>query len=434
MEKLIEKLKSKRKISVREVRELILSRDKWPEDLHASLAKRALEMGENFYAYDIAENIPENDPKSALQKLHIMALALARSGSLARASELLEQLPDSDSTEIVGLKSRILKDMAVNTVDEEKKRELFRQSADFSLAIFERKNQYYNGINAASCFFMAGDKDIAQQLVREKVLPLCRQIENPGLWEEATLGECFLLLNDCDAAALHYGIAAGIAVNEGQLGSFASTLKQFYMLAVNFPDDCIARIIEKMQLPAVGIFSGHMIDRPERKTPRFPAYAEEQVRRELASIIRKRNIRIAFSSCACGGDILFLEEVLKAGGECFIVPPLPLNETIVNSVDIIPGADWKERLFAIFRNENVFVFEPECDEIGVDDDAIVYDFTNRYILGIAAFRSQTLHFPLFGVTVWNGERSGLTGGTDSAISLWQQKNIPLDIITPEIRK
>ena len=434
MKKLVEKLKGRQKLSVREVRELIRNPEKWPEDLTALLARRALEMGENFYAYDIAENIPENSPENFLQKIHIMALALARSGSLERASELLEKLPDSDSTEIVGLKSRILKDMAVNTTDPEKKRQLFRQSAELSLAIFERKNQYYNGINAASCLFMAGEKDTAQQLVREKVLTLCQQIENPGLWEEATLGECFLLLNDCEAAALHYGIAAGIAVNEGQLGSFASTLKQFYMLAVNFPEDCIARIIEKMHLPGIGIFSGHMIDRPERKSPRFPAYAEEQVRGELAAVIRKRNIRIAFSSCACGGDILFLEEVLKAGGECFIVPPLPLDDTIANSVDIIPGANWKERLFAIFRNENVFVFEPECDEIGVDDDAIVYDFTNRYILGIAAFRSQTLHFPLFGVTVWNGEKSGLVGGTDSAIAHWQQRNIPLDIITPEIRK
>ena len=434
MEKLVEKLKSRRKISVREVRELIRNRDKWPEDLFALLARRALEMGENFYAYDIAENIPENDPQSVVQKLHIMALALARSGSLERASELLKKLPDSDSTEIVGLKSRILKDMAVNTVDEEKKRELFKQSAELSLSIFKQKNQYYNWINAASCLFMAGEKNAAEKLIREEVLPLCQAVENPGLWEEATLGECFLLLNDYEVAATHYGTAANIALQSGQLGNFASTLKQFYMLAANFPENSIQLVIEKMHLPGIGIFSGHMIDRPGRKIPRFPAYAEEQVRSELAEIIRKRNIRIAFCSCACGGDILFLEEVLKAGGECFIVPPLPMEATISGSVDIIPGANWKERLFNIFKNDNVFVFEPECDEIGVDDDAIVYDFTNRYILGIAVFRSQTMHFPLFGVTVWNGEKSGLTGGTDSAIAHWQQKNIPLDIVTPEIKK
>ena len=142
MKKLVEKLKGRQKLSVREVRELIRNPEKWPEDLTALLARRALEMGENFYAYDIAENIPENSPETFLQKIHIMALALARSGSLERASELLEKLPDSDSTEIVGLKSRILKDMAVNTTDPEKKRQLFHQSAELSLAIFERKKQY----------------------------------------------------------------------------------------------------------------------------------------------------------------------------------------------------------------------------------------------------------------------------------------------------
>ncbi|MBR7121551.1 MAG: hypothetical protein IKC94_04840 [Lentisphaeria bacterium] len=434
MEKIIEKLKNKQKISAREVRELIRNRKKLPRELFAVLAKRVLEMGENFYAYDLAENIPDHPPENLLQKIHIMALALARSGSLERASELLEQLPDSDDTEIVGLKSRILKDMAANTTGQEARRQLFKQSARLSLAVFEQKNQYYNGINAASCLFMAGENAAAGKLVREKILPLCRKFDHPGLWEEATLGECFLLLNECETAAEHYGKAADIAVNNGLAGSLASTLKQFYMLAAGFPEDRIRQIVQQMHLPAIGIFSGHMIDRPARPEPRFPACAEAQVRRDLAGIISKRNIRIAFSSCACGGDIIFMEEVLKAGGECFIVPPLPMKDTIANSVDIIPGADWKERLFKILENKNVSLFEPESDEIGVDDDDIIYDFTNRYILGLAVSRSEMLHFPLRGVTVWDGKKSGLTGGTDSAVALWQQKNIPLDTVTPEIEK
>lgn len=137
------------------------------------LARRALDSGENFYAYDIAEESVPYDDKEATQRLHIMALALARSGSLGRASELMKNFPETDNTEIVGLKSRILKDMALNTKDAEKRKELFCQSADLSLWIFNEKRQYYNGINAASCLFMAGQRQRCQALVREQVLPLC---------------------------------------------------------------------------------------------------------------------------------------------------------------------------------------------------------------------------------------------------------------------
>lgn len=434
METLIEKLKNNRRMTVKELRELFQQRHRWQEDLCRPLAKRALDMGENFYAYDIAEKIDSTGRTPDLQKLHIMALALARSGSLDRAAELLDRIPDSDDSEIVGLKSRILKDMAINTASGSKRLDLFRRSAEMSLEVFKRHKRYYNGINAAACFFMAGEQDFAQQLVREQILPVCTQEVNHDFWWHATLGECYLLLNDLTLAGVHYKKATEIAISTGELGSLASTLRQFCMLAKCFDKDQIDSLKMQMRLPTIAIFSGHMIDKPNRPEPRFPAYAEEQVRREMAELIREKNIKLAFVSCACGGDIIFLEEVLKAGGECVILPPLPLADTIRNSVDIIPGGNWKERLETLLQNGNVLLMEAECDEIGEEDDAIIYDFTNRYLFGMALHKAYTLHFPLCGVTVWNEKKSGLTGGTDSAIALWQTKNVPVHIITPEIRK
>lgn len=434
MEKLIDKLKNNDRMTVKELRELFRMRHHWQEDLCRLLAKKALDMGENFYAYDFAEKINSSGKEPDLQKLHIMTLALARSGSLDRAAELLKRIPESDDSEIVGLKSRILKDMALNTSAGEKRQGLFRRSAEMSLEVFMHHKRYYNGINAASCFFMAGQRDFAQQLVREQVLPCCMQEVQHDYWWHATLGECYLLLNDFSLAAGHYKKAAGIAVGQGELGSLASTLRQFCMLATCFDASRIEEVRAQIQLPGVAIFSGHMIDRPERKEPRFPAYAEEQVRRELEKVIRQNNIRIAYVSCACGGDILFMEEVLKAGGECVILPPLPLQETIRNSVDIIPGANWKERLETILQNGNVLLLDAECDEIGEEDDAIIYDFTNRYLFGMAQHKAATLNLPICGVTVWNRKKSGLIGGTDSAVALWEAKNIAIHIITPEINK
>lgn len=433
MDELLKKLKNRQRMTVKDIRCLFRQRSKWEVDLSYPLAKCALDMGENFYAYDIAEKIPEEKNTPNLQKIHIMALALARSGSLTRAAELLELLPETDDSEIVGLKSRIVKDMALNTTNPDKKRDLFQQAADLSLDIFRKKKQYYNGINAASCLFMANQKTAAQLLIAKSVLPICEKESEHDLWWEATMGECYLLLEKFNKSAEHYKNAVNLAIVQGQLGNIASTLKQFYMLAERFQGTDIEKVEKLLNLPRVAVFSGHMIDRPGRKTPRFPAYAEDQVRMELAAIIQKQNIHIAYVSCACGGDIIFIEEMLKNGGECFILPPLPLEQTIKNSVDIIPGADWKARLENILQHKNTVLLDAECDEIGEESDSVVYDFANRFLLGAAVMKARDLHFPLYGISVWNLEKSGLPGGTDSAISLWKGKKIPIEIVTPEVK-
>ena len=392
-------------------------------------ARTALSEGENFLAYDIAESIPDKGAQLSPEKIHVMALALARSGSLKRARTLVAMLPDTDDTEIVGLKSRIFKDMALAASDAEEKRSFFLKSARMNSDIFSKKRNWYNGINAASCLFMAGEGDASRRLVQDEVLPLCQAETARDFWLDATVGECNLLLGDFHAAAVSYRKAVADATAAGQYGSVSSMLRQLRMLIAAIGDGA-ATILDSLSLPRIAVFSGHMIDRPDRQAPRFPPSAEEKVRHALREIIDRRTIRIAFASCACGGDILFLEEVLSAGGECFVVPPLPLPTTIQNSVAFAPG-DWETRLEAIRAHPKARFFDPECDETG-ENDAIVYDFANRYLLGLALLRTRWLGFPLLGVCVWDGSDSGLPGGTDSAVRMWREHALPVEIVKPEV--
>ncbi len=429
----IEKLASGKKILLRELLALSRIAEELEAKLLIPLAKQALEMGENFLAYDIAEKIDASEGQTFLTKTHIMILALARSGSLKRASELLATLPEVDDSEIIGLKSRLLKDMALAESEPSQRAQYFRQAGEMSLHIFRLKQRYYNGINAATCLFMGGEVAQAQALVRDEVLPLCRLEDPQDMWLQATLGECAMLLGDYAAATEHYN--RFLALAPGQYGTLSSTLRQLKMIA-DALDEAAQAVLKALKLPAIAIFSGHMIDTPSRPTPRFPAAAEDQVRQALAAIIRRDNIKLSYSSCACGGDILFIEEVLAAGGECFVIPPLPLAATITNSVDIVPEGDWTARLKKILSSDHVFLLESECDEIGDPDaDAIVYHFANLYIFGQALLKSKALNLPLYGVTVWDGCQSGKTGGTDSAVALWQEYGLtPIEIVTPEIRR
>src|SRR5207237_9363785 len=65
----------------------------------------------------------------------------------------------------------------------------------------------------------------------------------------------------------------------------------------------------------VMVFVVHMIDRPERASPRFPPEHERSVAERIEARIVQAKPGFGFSSAACGSDILFLEAMLKSGAE-----------------------------------------------------------------------------------------------------------------------
>ncbi len=390
-------------------------------------ARRALEEGENFRAYDLAARTEGESP----EKLWVMALALARSGALGRARELAERLPEGEDSEIMGLKSRLYKDLALAARHPAERREWFGTAADTSERVFRSMRRYYNGINAASCRFMAGDREAARRLVREEVLPLCEAEMERDFWLVATLGECRLLLEEYAAAKALYLEAARMANQAHAMGSFSSTIRQLRMLAGEI-GPAADGVLPEAELPCVAVFAGHMIDASGRTVSRFPASAEAGVRNRLRALVEERRVAVGYASCACGGDILFLEAVLEAGGHVVVVPPLPLEKAIARSV-AFAGGGWDERLRRILSNPATTLLDAECDETGEDDD-IVYDFCNRYLAGLAFLKARQLGLSVRGVCVWDGSGSGLPGGTDSAVRLWLDRGMEVDTVNPEVAK
>ena len=395
-------------------------------------AQDVLAEGENFRAYDLAESVPDGPEGPSPWKTFVMSLALARSGSVQHARELAASLPDEcDSSfmasEFAGLKGRLGKDMAQLTADPDERRKCLIAAADAYADGFRRSPNYYNGVNAASCRFLAGDRDEARRFARDEVLPLCEAEKTRDLWLVATLAECRLLIGDFVMAAALYREAMDLAFSARRLGDFTSTLRQLRLLADEIGPDAQA-VATILPIPCVAVFSGHMIDAPGRETPRFPPSAEERVRQRLRAAILARRVAYGYASCACGGDILFLEEVLSAGGRVVIAPPLPLGKAIKNSVAFAPG-QWTERLNAVIAHPCATLLDAECDESG-EDDHLVYDFCNRYLFGLASLKARETSYPLRGICVWNGAKSGLPGGTDSAVNQWLGAGVETDVIAP----
>ena len=61
------------------------------------------------------------------------------------------------------------------------------------------------------------------------------------------------------------------------------------------------------------LFTGHMIDKPDRPTPRFPASKEAAAAIAIRAALRKVMVEagsdplVGIAAAACGGDILFHE-------------------------------------------------------------------------------------------------------------------------------
>jgi tetratricopeptide repeat protein len=110
---------------------------------------------------------------------------------------------------------------------------------------------------------------------------------------------------------------------------------------LNPPDNAV-------RLQRVVLFTGHMVDRVDRKNPRFPrsgkaqGLARELIREALANEAAEEQISLGIAGGACGSDILFHElcEEAKIGRKLMLA--LPQDQFQVASVQH-GNADWVER-------------------------------------------------------------------------------------------
>lgn len=97
------------------------------------------------------------------------------------------------------------------------------------------------------------------------------------------------------------------------------------------------------------VCSGHMIDAPGRKEPRFPPAKEGPVRREIAGQLARWSAGagdLAISGGACGADILFAEACLERGARVLLLIALPEDAFVEKSV-AFAGGNWEVRYRAL---------------------------------------------------------------------------------------
>jgi class 3 adenylate cyclase len=398
--------------------------------VYAELARAFIGVGAPLLGLEVAaEGLEEFPHDVALRQ--VSGLALARSGSTEEANRVLETLRAEGHLEddTLGVLARTHKDLGLSMANAGRGAHLDAALRLYGEA-YARSRSYWTGVNVATLAVLRGDPEKSSAVAR-RVMADCRAelerlpADHPDrYWVLATLGEAALSMGEWAQAEDWYRQAG--ERGRRRFGDLNSTRRHARMLTEHFGRDP-AIINEWLPLPRVVVFSGHMIDRPEREEPRFPPQLERAVYATIRDWLARHHGLIGFSSAACGGDLLFLEAIQELGGETHVILPYHQDEFLADSVDTGGNGDWRARFEAQLAASRVVY----ASSSRLPDESLSYDYANHIVHGLGRLRAGELETELVGLAVWDGKSGGGLGGTASAVQGWQERGVPVHRVVLE---
>ncbi len=365
--------------------------------------EKLIHQGHYFEARSVATLALTESDDLRLKQLN--ALAMSKSGGPGTAKDYLEPIYKShpEDPETAGILGGIYKELFKNS--QETKFALL--SRDTYLQNFVITGNYYTGINAATMSIIAGKAVKGKEIANELVKRLSEG--SSDFWELATLAEAHLLIKDkAKATALYFQLRQQ---TDNDWGKINSVFNQLWLLNHYLPVP--SEILKTFSPPTVVAFVGHMIDRADRPTPRFPESIELAVKNNIKNAIKTLNAKIGYCSLACGGDILFVEAMAEANADVTIYLPFNREEFIKSSVEFA-GEHWVNRFELLLKK---YPLKLMTDKFEGNRD--LFAFHGRVLLGTALLKSHMLHADAGLITLLSmRNQEVLVGGTRDMVKKW----------------
>lgn len=177
----------------------------------------------------------------------------------------------------------------------------------------------------------------------------------------------------------------------------------------------------------VYLFSGHIVDAPDRAEERFPAVNEPSAAAAIARALDRWSagpLDIALCGGAAGSDLLFAEACLARDVPLEILMPFPQQRFLELSVDP-SGADWRHRFERIVGSPKVAV--RSAVEIPAAFSEAPFAYANFMLLeralGWGAERLRVL-------ALWDGRPGDGAGGTADMVAAALEHTGELRVIDP----
>lgn len=162
----------------------------------------------------------------------------------------------------------------------------------------------------------------------------------------------------------------------------------------------------------VALCSGHMIDQPDRETPRFPPAREDFVAAAIAQALATWKLGsddLAISGGARGADILFAESALQRGAKVRILLAETESSFRLNSLMLGASDDAWVKRFDALRSRGAEVCDRQTRFGDPPAGVSIYEQTNRWMLDTAVDESDD---DILALLVWDGNDAGDgSGGT-----------------------
>jgi tetratricopeptide (TPR) repeat protein len=379
---------------------------------------------------------------------------LSRLGKYEEAKEWLEDVAENlsntvtswDRAESWALVGRIKKEAWINSWRREGRtiQEMWEDAAyedarlrevieTYAKGFRTDPSHYYSGINAVTLmhllWHMTGKEEKAEERrdmeggLRWAAQTAIAKRGDDCYWAKVTLGDLEVLTGDEDTAERAYKDAVAIA--EKDWFNLDSPRQQLLILndlgfrpgAVDAALKVFDRAMENLKPPEarwephlVFLFSGHMIDHPDRPEPRFPPDKEGIVAEAIAKKLDELGAGpqdLAISGGACGGDLLFAEACLACNVRLEVHIPFEEPGFLQESVNFA-GEKWRDRFYRVKKNPNAKLFVmPE--ELGPPSSGVnPHARNNLWLLYSALVRGpEKVRF----VCLWDRKSGDGPGGT-----------------------
>ena len=357
-------------------------------EARVAVAKALRGLGQFSFALEQVETVLSMNPTNVVARQE-KGILLNRLGRRDEAREWLKSLVEDhpDDAETWGLLGRVEKEtwieswrgpgrtaaqMRAAAADEDA--QLREAASTYATGFLRDPRHYYSGINALtllhlSCHLTAADERADHLRAMEGGVRWAVQSALDGdskdYWARATLGDLELLIGD--RARIERAYREAVAVADKNWFNLDSSCQQLRLLKdlefrpaeVEAALTLFERAQERLQPPEarwepkqVFLFSGHMIDAPDRSEARFPRDKEPIAASAIRDCLEQLGAGptdLALCGGACGGDLLFAEACLERGVRLELRIPFPEPEFLEKSVTFA-AEGWRDRFYAVKRN------------------------------------------------------------------------------------
>jgi hypothetical protein len=175
------------------------------------------------------------------------------------------------------------------------------------------------------------------------------------------------------------------------------------------------------------LFSGHLIDKPGRPIPRFPASKKDQAAAAITAALQRTLDRIGtynsrgVAAAASGGDILFHEACLELHIPSEIWLGIPIEAFQKTSV-APAGPVWVSRYRTLISKLPVHILYPDAT---APAPSTVWAEANRWMLD-AALANGGDQMTL--IALWDQKKGDGLGGTAHMVHVAEAHNARVEII------